>query len=212
VGKTRRQGLDAGLSGVAGNFSWNASYSYLKATYESDLTLVNSLNSTSAITGSPPNEINVINVSKGDRLANLPAHALKMRLQYAMTPNWTIGTNVNTFSDVYMRGNENNAHVANDNDPEHVQGSGKVSGYTLVNMDSRYKLNNSGWQVFAKAINIFNKNYASGGMLGENWVEGGSFTGQGDPDRMLMLGAPRAAWVGMRYDFAKSKGSAADID
>ena len=205
VGKTRRQGLDAGLTGSVGGFSWNAGYSYLKATYQSDLQLIAQGNSEADGDG-------LIQVSKGDRLANLPKHALKMRLQYAMTPNWTIGTNVNTFSDVYMRGNENNAHAANDNNPEHVQGSGKVSGYTVVNMDSRYKLNNSGWQVFAKAINIFNKNYASGGMLGENWVEGGSFTGQGDPDRMLMLGAPRAAWVGMRYDFGKPKGSAAEID
>ena len=205
VGKTRRKGLDAGLTGSVGGFSWNAGYSYLKATYQSDLQLIAQGNSEADGDG-------LIQVSKGDRLANLPKHALKMRLQYAMTPNWTIGTNVNTFSDVYMRGNENNAHAANDNNPEHVQGSGKVSGYTVVNMDSRYKLNNSGWQVFAKAINIFNKNYASGGMLGENWVEGGSFTGQGDPDRMLMLGAPRAAWVGMRYDFGKPKGSAAEID
>ena len=206
VGKTRRQGLDAGLSGVAGKFSWNAGYSYLKATYESDLELMSPVNSTTDVDG-------VIQVSKGDRLANLPTHALKLRMQYAMTPNWTIGTNINAFSDVYVRGNENNAHVVDPLNPDAVQDTGKVGGYTVVNLDTRYKFNNSGWQLFAKAINIFNKDYASGGMLGENWIENGVFSGNDEPSKMIMPGAPRAGWIGLRYDFGKPKGSAAvDLD
>jgi outer membrane receptor for ferric coprogen and ferric-rhodotorulic acid len=205
VGKTRRQGLDAGLSGTAGKFSWNAGYSYLKATYESDLELMSPVNSTANLAGE-------IQVSKGDRLANLPTHALKLRMQYAMTPNWTIGSNINAFSDVYVRGNENNAHVV---DPalDTVQDTGKVGGYTVVNLDTRYKFNNSGWQLFAKAINIFNKDYASGGMLGENWIKNGVFSGGDEPSKMIMPGAPRAGWIGLRYEFGKPKGSAAvDLD
>jgi outer membrane receptor protein involved in Fe transport len=209
VGKTRRQGLDAGLSGTEGKFSWNAGYSYLKATYESDLELISQGNSTAF------DADGTIQVSKGDRLANLPTHALKLRVQYAMTPNWTIGSNINAFSDVYVRGNENNAHDANGTnfEGEQVPDTGKVGGYTVVNLDTRYKFNNTGWQLFAKAINIFNKDYASGGMLGENWVDGGAFTGVGEPAKMIMPGAPRAGWIGLRYDFGKPKGAAAvDLD
>ena len=210
VGKTRRQGIDTNLAGNAGKLSWNAGYSYLKATYQSNISLVNALNSESETVGAN----DVIGVSKGNRLANLPSHAFKMRLQYAMTPNWTIGSNVNTFSDVYVRGNENNAHQANDGqDEDHVQSSGKVSGYTVVNLDTRYKLNNSGWQVFARANNIFDKKYATGGMFGENWIgSNGQFSGDDEPSKLLMLGAPRAAWVGVRYDFGKPKGAAANVD
>ena len=197
VGKTRRMGLDAGLSGAFGSFSWNAGYSYLKATYESDLELTNSLNSTS--------DGNAIQVNKGDRLANLPEHSLKLRLQLQATPNWSIGTNINTFSDVYIRGNENNKHRANDGDADHVQDSGKIGGYTVVNLDTRYKFGDSGWQVFAKAINIFDKEYATGGMLGENWIEDGVFAGDDEPSKMLMPGAPRAGWIGVRYDFGGKK-------
>jgi outer membrane receptor protein involved in Fe transport len=197
VGKTRRMGLDTGLSGAFGNFSWNAGYSYLKATYESDLELTNSLNSTS--------DGNAIQVNKGDRLANLPEHSLKLRLQLQATPNWSIGTNINTFSDVYIRGNENNKHRANDGDANHVQDSGKIGGYTVVNLDTRYKFGDSGWQVFAKAINIFDKEYATGGMLGENWIEDGVFAGDDEPSKMLMPGAPRAGWIGVRYDFGGKK-------
>ncbi|CAN6132314.1 CirA Outer membrane receptor proteins, mostly Fe transport [Methylophilaceae bacterium] len=204
VGKTRRQGLDTNLAGNAGNFSWNAGYSYLKATYQTDGIEFTSAGNSEAVD-------DVITVNKGDRLANLPSHAFKLRMQYAMTPNWTIGTNVNAFSDVYVRGNENNAHQANDGDPNvTVQSGGKVAGYTVVNLDTRYKLSNTGWQMFAKANNVFNKKYATGGMLGENWIgEDGLYSGDDEPSKLLMLGAPRAAWVGVRYDFGKPKSIAA---
>jgi outer membrane receptor protein involved in Fe transport len=213
VGKTRRQGLDAALAGRAGKFSWNTGYSYLKATYQNNLDLLSPVNSSANETLNDGITDGSIQVSKGDRLPNLPSHAFKMRMQYAMTPNWTLGSNINAFSSVYVRGNENNAHEANDGElDEHVQSSGKVSGYAVVNLDTRYKLNNSGWQLFAKANNVFNKKYATGGMLGENWIEDGVFNGGEEPSKLLMLGAPRAAWVGVRYDFGKPKGTAANVD
>jgi outer membrane receptor protein involved in Fe transport len=206
VGKTRRQGLDAGLAGNAGKFSWNAGYSYLKATYQSTFDLSSVGNSTA--------NAGEIEINKGDRLANLPSHAFKLRMQYAMMPNWTIGTNLNAFSNVYVRGNENNAHQAGVGDDNvTVQSSGKVAGYTVVNMDTRYKLNNTGWQVFAKANNVFNKKYATGGMFGENFFDNsGAFAFDDEPTKLLMLGAPRAAWVGMRYDFGKPVATAASVD
>ncbi|MEQ1768003.1 MAG: TonB-dependent receptor, partial [Methylotenera sp.] len=211
VGKTRRMGLDLGLLGEVGKFSWSAGYSYLKATYESNLDLISPVNSTSQpILGTDCDGLGTpcdgIRVKKGDRLANLPEHAFKLRLQYEVLPNWTIGTNVNTFSDVYVRGNENNKHRANDGlTDDHVQDSGKIGGYTVVNLDTRYKFGNSGWQVFAKAINIFDKEYSTGGMLGENWIENGVFSGGDEPSKMLMPGAPRAGWLGVRYEFGGKK-------
>jgi outer membrane receptor protein involved in Fe transport len=208
VGKTRRIGLDTGLAASFGNLSWNAGYSFVRATYESDLQLTNGLNSTSETVG----DNDVINVKKGDRLANIPQHSLKMRLQYQATPNWSIGATTNTFSEVYVRGNENNNHQANDGDDEHVQDSGKVSGYTIVNLDTRYKFGDSGWQFFAKAINVFDKKYATGGMLGENWIEDGQFSGNEEPSLMLMPGAPRAGWVGLRYEFGAKKAVAYNTD
>jgi outer membrane receptor protein involved in Fe transport len=223
VGKTRRQGLDTNFAGRAGKFSWNVGYSYVKATYQSEFDLPIALNSstrdTNPVTIADPNstdeKVYKIRVGKGNELANIPNHAFKLRMQYAMTPNWTIGSNVNTFSDVFVRGNENNAHQANyePDDDQYVQSSGKVAGYTVVNLDTRYKLSNSGWQVFARVNNIFDKKYATGGMLGENWMgNNGQFNGDDDPSKLLMLGAPRAAWVGVRYDFGKPVATAASVD
>jgi outer membrane receptor protein involved in Fe transport len=217
VGKTRRMGLDLGLMGDIGKFSWNAGYSYLKATYQTNLDLISAVNSTSQpIPGTDCDGAGTpcdgIRVKKGDRLANLPDHAFKLRMQYLVTPNWTVGTNINTFSDVFVRGNENNAHQANNGDANFVQDSGKIGGYTVVNLDTRYKFGNSGWQVFAKAINIFDKEYASGGLLGENWFSNGAFAGEDEPSKMLMPGAPRAGWFGVRYEFGKPKSSTASAD
>lgn len=198
VGRTKRVGLDAGLAGAIGKFSWMAGYSYVRATYDSSLELVNEVNSTS--------DGDVIRVKKGDRLANIPEHHLKLRMQYDVTPNWNIGTNIALFSDVYVRGNENNKHRSKDGDSDHYQGSGKLGGYTVVNLDTRYKFDNSGWQVFAKVVNVFDKEYASGGMLGESFLDaGGNFTGEEAPSMFIMPGAPRAGWLGVRYEFAPKK-------
>jgi len=205
VGKTRRQGMDLGIAGIMNKFTWNAGYSYVNATYQTPIELVNEVNSTV--------QDDVIQVRKGDRLANIPEHSLKLRMQYQATPNWSIGTTINTFSDVYARGNENNDHQANTGDDDFVQESGKISGYTVVNLDTRYNFGNSGWQVFAKAVNIFDKEYATGGMLGENWFENGQFAGDDEPSLMLMPGAPRAGWIGVRYNFGGNRTVASvDVD
>ncbi len=207
VGKTRRQGVDLGLTGQIEKLTWNAGYSFVNATYQTPIDLVNQVNSTA--------NGGMIRVQKGDRLANIPEHALKLRLQYQATSNWSIGTTINTFSDVFARGNENNDHQAgvgttvDGNDA--VVDSGKIAGYTIVNLDTRYRFGNTGWQLFAKAVNIFDKEYATGGMLGENWFENGTFSGGDEPSLMLMPGAPRAGWVGVRYEFG-GKQSVAGLD
>ena len=198
VGRTRRMGIDTGLMGNFGKLSWVVGYSYVRATYETDIELTNEVNSAS--------DGEIITARKGDRLANIPDHQLKLRLQYDVTPNWSIGSNVTMFSDVYVRGNENNDHRSDDGDDEHYQGSGKLGGFTVVNLDTRYSFRNSGWQVFAKAINIFDKEYATGGMLGESFLdETAAFTGNEEPSLLMMPGAPRAGWIGVRYEFGGNK-------
>lgn len=193
VGKTRREGLDFGVDGAFSNFRWNVGYSYIRATYQSEFKIANQVN-TSAVGDE-------ITVSKGDYLSGIPKHQLKLRGEWQALPNWTIGTNVITFSDQYSFGNENNDH----------QGEGaKVSGYTVVNLDTRYKFANSGWQLFARVNNIFDREYYSAGMLGESFFTAdGTFDGGDDHFQPLYSpGAPRAGWIGMRYEFGGKKSSA----
>ena len=201
VGRTQRQGLDLGLSGQLDRFKWSSSYSYIRATYDSDFNLLSGSNS-SAID-------NVIEVKKGNRMPSIPEHQLKARAQYDVTPKWSIGSNVVYFSDQYVMGNENNQHQANtaaclnsgslrENDA--ACGSGKIKDYTVVNLDSQYNFG-GGWKAFAKAVNIFDHDYYIAGRLAETMFDASGAYGEEIKSRGVIPGAPRAAWIGMRYEF-----------
>jgi outer membrane receptor protein involved in Fe transport len=190
VGRTKRQGLDLGLSGSVDKLFFRAGYSFISAKYDSDLTLVNEVNSVADNAGA-----DTISVSKGNYLAGIPKHQFKLRLQYSITPQWSVGSNAVAYSDQFVQGNENNAHV------DYSGIKGKLSGYTVVNLDTQYNLG-QGWNVFAKAINIFDKDYYTGGRLAETMFSSAGAWGINDRGVTAVVpGAPQAAWVGVRYEF-----------
>ncbi len=212
VGRTKRQGIDMGLAGNADKFKWNASYSYVRATYDGDVDFINSSNSSASSSGASIAP-STYNVSKGDYIPSIPKHQLKLRGQYSITPDWTIGANVIGYSDSYVWGNENNRHRSNSGcegslpgtSGKCAQGEGKVSGYFVVNLDTQYNIG-SGWKAFAKATNIFDREYNVSGRLAETYFNAaGSYDAEERKMLGLLPGAPRAAWVGLRYEFAAPK-------
>ena len=202
VGKTRRIGFDAAVNGNMDRFSWAVGYSFVRASYESDFLIASEVNTSAQdFDGDGETEIKV---KKGDRLPGIPQHQLKLRAAFDVTPNWNVGTNIVAFSDVFSRGNENNQH----------DGKGaKVGGYAVVNLDTRYNFGASGWQAFAKASNIFDREYSNGGLLGEHRFDAasGQFTGNEVIQPFYALGAPRAGWFGVRYEFGGAKKTAANL-
>ena len=195
VGKTRRQGIDSSINGRLDKFSWNLGYSFVKATYQSEFEVVSEINETVAGSG-------VQQVGKGDNIPGIPQHQLKLRAAFDVTPSWNVGTNIFAFSDQYSRGNENN-----DYDGE----GAKVAGYAVMNLDTRYNFSN-GWQFFARLNNVFDRDYNNGGLLGEHRFDAstGQFTGnESNTNAFFAPGAPRAAWLGLRYEFGGKKPSVA---
>jgi outer membrane receptor protein involved in Fe transport len=196
-----------GLSGQHDRFKWSARYSYIRATFDSDFSLVNSANS-SANDNWSSGVKNIYYVTKGDRMPSIPEHQLKARAQYDMTPKWSVGSNLVYFSDQYVMGNENNEHQANTatcqagdlRDNKRACGSGKISDYTVVNLDTQYNFG-GGWKAFAKAINIFDNDYYVAGRLAETMFDASGGYGGEIKSRGLIPGAPRAAWIGVRYEF-----------
>ena len=146
--------------------------------------------------------------SKGNYIPGIPKHQLKLRAQYDLLPSWTVGANLIAFSSRYMHGNENNQHESNsavcdisDDGDEIPCGKGKTGGYAIVNLDTQYKVA-GGWQVFAKAINIFDKDYETTGRLGtSHFGSTGIWSDETTGTRLVSPGAPRAAWIGVRYEF-----------
>jgi outer membrane receptor protein involved in Fe transport len=213
VGRTERQGLDLGLSGQLDKFRWSTSYSFIRATFDSDIELLSPANSVAS------DADRTISVKKGDYLPSIPKHQLKFRAQYQVTPDWSVGTNIIGYTEQYVWGNENNSHQANagasttldrnacgeastSNGPGRgpACGSGKIQGYTVVNLDTQYNIG-KGWSAFAKAINIFDQNYNVSGRLAETMFDSTGAYGSETNVRGLLPGAPRAGWIGFRYEF-----------
>ena len=211
VGRTKRQGIDLGLTGDIDKFRWNASYSYVRATYDTDVTFANASNSSADSHDEDDNNYGHFTAKKGSYMPSIPKHQIKVRAQYAVTPSWTIGANVIGYADQYVWGNENNKHRANqvgtcdDDADECALGKGKLSGYFVVNLDTQYNIGN-GWKAFAKATNIFDRDYYISGRLADTqFAANGAYTGEETKMLGLLPGAPRAAWIGLRYEFAAPK-------
>jgi outer membrane receptor protein involved in Fe transport len=153
------------------------------ATYESAFTINSPNNSAADGNGD-------IQVTPGDQIPGIPEHAFKLRADYAFFENWSAGATLNYFSDQYARGDENNQDA-----------SGKVDGYTLVNLDARYQASRV-LQVFVKFSNVFDTEYETLGVLGENYFVNGTFDASNvQAEQFQSVGSPRAAWIGLTYTF-----------
>jgi iron complex outermembrane receptor protein len=191
-GKTKRQGIELGISGGAGaRFGWALDYSLIKATFESEACIVSESNSTEGQCGGEG-----ILVTPGNTMPGIPEHQIKLSADLRVTDNWSVGGTVLAFSDQYVHGNENNQHDEN----------GKVAGYSVLNLTTSYRLGQQ-WEIFARINNVFDKDYSSGGILGENSFDSsGAFIADENDwtnETFYAPGAPRAAWIGVRYSLQK---------
>ncbi len=178
VGDTRRQGIEASLSGAAWDkrLNWYANYTYLDATY---------LTSFSEHSANHPdaNVDDLIFVRKGDRIPSLPKHALKVGADFAVARALSIGGDIIANSGQYLRGDEANL-------------LGETAGYAIVNLRANYLLNEH-FSVFARIDNVFDRRYVTFGTLGN---PGAVYPDFDDP-RFYGPGQPRAAWVGAKLGY-----------
>ena len=185
VGKTRRRGLELGGSYSNGPLKLLANYSFVSATFESPFTINSPNNSSADGTGD-------IQVSPGNKIPGIPEQALKLRGEYSFIERMSVGATLNYFSGQYARGDENNQDAG-----------GKIDGYTLVNLDGRYQASKA-LEFFARIQNVFDREYETLGVLGENFFVNGSFDANNvQAEQFRSAGAPRAAWVGVNYSFGK---------
>jgi outer membrane receptor protein involved in Fe transport len=212
VAKTRRQGIELGLTGTMGRWGWRANYAYVRATFQSGACLLSPNNSSSGQSSDCPAE-DEIRVQSGDRLPGVPEHQFKFALDFRPTERLTLGLDVAVFSDQYARGNENNQHEAGtftnpvSGDDETFLGSGKVSSYAVFNLTGRYRVARN-WEVFARIENVFDTDYETAAILAENpFDSAGQFQTNSDDwahETFFAPGAPRAAWVGVRFSIDRA--------
>jgi iron complex outermembrane recepter protein len=194
VGKTRRRGLEAGMTLKAGIVNLSANYSYVRATFESSF-LVNSPNNSTAQDLDGDNSADDIQVSPGKRIPGIPAQAIKARAELAATESIQIGATLNRYGPQYARGDENNRDA-----------NGAIPGYTLVHLDAHYQASKQ-LQLFAKVNNLFDRKYETLGVLGENFFVNGTFNAQNvAPEQFRSVGSERGFWVGVKYEFGGARG------
>ncbi|MES9941741.1 MAG: TonB-dependent receptor [Candidatus Thiodiazotropha sp. 6PLUC2] len=178
VGETRRQGIEMSLNGNSFDqqLDWFLSYTFLKATFEENLTIA-SPNNPNAVDGE-------ISIQPGDRIPGLPENLLKAGVTYHMTQKLSLGLDLQYSSSTIMRGDEANL-------------DDEIDGYTLVDLRGEYQATDS-FKVFAKVDNLFDKEYETFGLYGEaDEVLGDEY----EDSRFLSPGSPRAFWAGISYEF-----------
>jgi outer membrane receptor protein involved in Fe transport len=198
-GRTRRIGAEFGVSQQQGSVAWSASYSWLRATYQSPACIVAEHNS-SAETSPDCSGEGEIEIRPGNRIPGLPQHTLKLGADWKARADLNLGVQLRAFSGQYVRGNENNQHRADGVD---FNGPGRIGGFAVVDLTGRWTVA-PGVELFGKLANLFDRRYASSGLLGENAFDAsGALLPPGSRPQELFVGpgAPRAAWAGVRVEF-----------
>jgi outer membrane receptor protein involved in Fe transport len=211
VGKTRRQGLELGMSGKQGKLSVSANYTLLDATFRSAESFNGSSNSSNsqAAAGNPGVD-GIIDVRPGARIPLIPRHLFKLGADWQMNDKLSFGADLLAVSGAYARGNENNAHRP---DGVYYLGPGKTSGYAVFNLGGTYAATPQ-WEWMAQINNLFDRRYATAAQLGPTGFDGnGNFAarpfaaaGGEFPLRHATFyapGAPRSFWIAVKYSFGK---------
>ena len=119
-------------------------------------------------------------------MPGIARQTLKLRGIYDLTSSWNVGASVISAAGQYAQGDQNNQ-----------DSHGKIPGYSVVNLDSRYTINHE-WAIFAKVNNLLDKDYSTYGVTGQNMYNG-------DFEQFRTPSAPRAGWLGVTYSFGSSK-------
>jgi len=179
VGETRRQGVQASLSGrsFGGRLDWYANYTWLDATFRT------AFDESSANSPYADPNTGLIRVQRGDRLPNLPKEVFKLGADWSIVQGLSVGGDVLTNSGQYLRGDESNQ-------------VGKIGGFTVANLHASYRFDTH-WRVFARVDNVFDRHYADFGMLGDATDLFPGFT----DTRFVTPGARRGEWIGAEWTF-----------
>jgi outer membrane receptor protein involved in Fe transport len=151
--------VDLAIGGKVASFTWHAVYSFVDATYQSNVLLNSESNSTADADGN-------IQVSPGNRIPLIPRHTGRLVLNYNCRDQWDIGASVIAAAGSFLHGDENNANQPGGTNGEgaYVTGSGWSSGYTLMTLHGTYHMGKT-FDVFARLVNVFDKHYATAGFL-----------------------------------------------
>ena len=180
VGQTRRQGIDAGFHIRGRRWKAWAGYTYTNATFQTAFAESSPENPASDDNGN-------IQVQPGNRLPGIPAHTLKLGVEYKVTDAWTVGATAVAASNQYLFGDEANL-------------TKPLPGYFVLNLNTQYQLTPN-VQLFGLVQNVLDTKYYLYGTFSPtssiNFLEA---PGTSNP-RSYNIAAPVAGFGGIRVIF-----------
>lgn len=182
-GRTRHQGVDISARGAWANWSVQASYNYLDASYDAAGVL---------FTGA-----RTVAIERGARIAGLPRHALKIGADWQVSATLALGVDLQGASGMVSQGNEDGLVADVGDNGATVAGDFGIGGRTLVSLRASWKPV-PGWELFARVNNLFDRRYETFGAVAPN-----AFAADGGASntRFVAPGAPRTVAVGVRHRF-----------
>jgi outer membrane receptor protein involved in Fe transport len=175
VPATQRQGIEVSGEYVGERLSLYANYALIDATFQfnGQLSSPNNLLSNNGL----------ITIRPGNKLPLIPEHQIKAGFNYAVTPFWTFGMNMQAFSSSYYRGDESNLNR-------------KLPAYFTANLNTSFQITEN-VQVFALVTNLFNNRYANFGTFLERETAFAGRYALNDP-RTTTLVQPLSVYGGLR--------------
>jgi outer membrane receptor protein involved in Fe transport len=207
-GRTRRQGIELGVTRSAGAWRMGAHYTLLDASYRSGEELPGEGNSSN---DEGPGFAGAIEIMPGDRIPLIPRHQFKAFAEWQILPQLSATADFLAVSNALARGNENNAHEP---DGSFYLGQGRSAGYGVLSLGAQIKPIDA-LTVFAQVNNLLDHRYYTAAQLGSTaFNAGGKFVAQpfaapANGERPLLgstffsPAAPRAWWLGARYAIRK---------
>jgi outer membrane receptor protein involved in Fe transport len=177
--KTRRQGVDLSAYTRIDQVDIRISYSYLQATYQAAGELFGGERE--------------ITIKRGDRIAGLPEHTIKLNADWRAAPKWVVGGTVIATSSLVTQGNE-------DGQTESGPANAKVNGYFLLNLHTNYRVT-KGLDYFARLNNVLDRRYESYGLMANSIFNASGVDQDVGTSRFVAPGAPRSILVGLHYRF-----------
>jgi iron complex outermembrane recepter protein len=187
IGSTRRQGFETGVNYQDHQWLVYGQFSYIDATFESNLLLNSPSNPFQDADGN-------IQVLRGDHLPLIPKTRVKLGADYALMPNWSIGASLNIVGDSFYKGDESNQNP-------------QLPGYTVVGLRSSYKVTKQ-MEIFATVDNLLDRRYTTFGLYSDPTGVGApgvpADADSNDPgvdNRFQSPAMPRAYFGGVKIKF-----------
>jgi iron complex outermembrane recepter protein len=174
---TRRQGLEAGAQYQTPQYLVYANYAFVDATYQFTGLLASPNNPSADENG------NVL-VTPGKQIPGIPRHQVKGGVDYFVTPQLKLGTDVIWVSSQWYVGDDANQNV-------------KLADYWVANLHGSYQLTKE-LQIYGVIKNLFNRKFAT---LGTYFDPGSIVNVLSNPPtdpRTVTPAQPLSIYVGLR--------------